>query len=218
VIRQFPNAGIVAALNLGARKLLADGYTYIARLDAGDLCATQRIERQSSFLDDHPEVMLLGSDTAFTAPSGEVVHLLRNPSGWRAIQRAMHLNSCVSHASVMMRRELFESVGMYDPGDDCAEDYGLFFRTALSFPVANLNETLTVAELGPSGISLSRRQRQLATRLRIQLRHFDPGLQESYLGLLQTVVLMLIPTVWILRLKRWLLARRRQGQVLPTNA
>jgi hypothetical protein len=117
----------------------------------------------------------------------------------------MHLNSCIFHPAVMMSRRVFDSVGPYDPEDDCAEDYGLFFRIVESLPAINLDEALTIVEVNPKGISLSRRHRQLMTRLRIQLRHFDAALPESYRGVLQTIALMLIPTELTLKLKRrWL--------------
>ena len=50
VMRLERNQGI-ARVELGLRYILANGYSYVARLDAGDTAAPQRFEEQVRFLD-----------------------------------------------------------------------------------------------------------------------------------------------------------------------
>src|SRR5262245_27060483 len=58
-IRTHPaNLGIVASANDGCG--LATG-RYIARMDADDLCAPDRFERQLDYLAVHPEIGVLGT-------------------------------------------------------------------------------------------------------------------------------------------------------------
>jgi hypothetical protein len=114
----------------------------------------------------------------------------------------MHINSCFAHPAVMIRASVFTLVGPYRSEDICAEDYGLFFRIAKRFPVANLPRVLTLIELNQGGISLSRRSQQLRSRLHIQLSNFDLGLPESYWGVLQTLALMLTPRRVTTKLKQ----------------
>jgi glycosyltransferase involved in cell wall biosynthesis len=193
VIRQFPNAGIIAALNNGIRAVLADGYEYLARLDAGDRCEPERLEVQARFLDDHRSLMLVGSDISFIDLAGNFLRVIQFPRDLPSIRRTMPIRSSFSHPAVMMRTSVFSKVGMYRPEDICAEDYGFFFRVSKAFPAANLPKVLTVLELDPNSISLSRRGQQLRTRLRIQLEHFDYRLPESYLGVLKSLALIVTP-------------------------
>ena len=52
-----PNTGIVGALNDGLS--LARG-EYIARMDADDIAYPHRLERQATYLDDHPDCVAVG--------------------------------------------------------------------------------------------------------------------------------------------------------------
>ena len=56
VHRQEPG-GLTAALNAGCALAQA---ALIARMDGDDVMLRDRLERQAAFLDDHPEVALLG--------------------------------------------------------------------------------------------------------------------------------------------------------------
>ena len=52
------NSGIVASLNRGIQKATGK---YIARMDADDYSRLDRIKKQVDFLDNHPEVIALGT-------------------------------------------------------------------------------------------------------------------------------------------------------------
>jgi len=58
LIGHLVNHGIAAALNTGLSK--ANG-KYIARFDADDICFSERLQEQVSFLDNHPDYVLTGS-------------------------------------------------------------------------------------------------------------------------------------------------------------
>ncbi|MFL6786013.1 MAG: glycosyltransferase family 2 protein, partial [Sphingomicrobium sp.] len=58
VIRHSHNRGIPAARNTG---LQAAAGKYIAWLDSDDLARPQRLQRQASFLEKHPEIAFVGS-------------------------------------------------------------------------------------------------------------------------------------------------------------
>ena len=66
VLRNEVNQGIAEALNRGLKWIEEQkAANYIARLDCGDLCAPDRFYKQVEFMQDHPEVGLLGSWCVF---------------------------------------------------------------------------------------------------------------------------------------------------------
>jgi glycosyltransferase involved in cell wall biosynthesis len=60
IIRSEKNGGIVDALNKGLRFAQQGGYKYVARMDCGDSCLRDRAKLQFEYLEDNPDVDILG--------------------------------------------------------------------------------------------------------------------------------------------------------------
>lgn len=103
-------------------------YDVIARMDADDLMASNRIERQLRFLQSRPECDLVTtgvcSITDESTPYG-----IRLPPGGRALTPYTVLSGAhgITHASVVGRKEWFFR-NPYDNSDHWAEDYKLWIR------------------------------------------------------------------------------------------
>ena len=147
VLHNAENRGLAAALNQCFR--LAKGQ-YIARMDADDLSAPQRLERQIAYLEQHPEVAFVGC----------VAHLKRNgaPVGIRSFPerptvRDFYMTQPFLHPTLVFRREALEAVGGYCEDRHCVlcEDYDLLLRLyAKGFYGANLQEALFTYTLPPT--------------------------------------------------------------------
>ena len=126
--------GIVVALNLGIDLCQAE---YIARMDADDLSHPARFTRQAEFLDQHPEIALVGSQVRGYPPDqireGFSVYM-----DWQnallsdqEIRREIFVESPLAHPSVMMRTvDLLEVGGYQEHG--WPEDYDLWLRFYLA--------------------------------------------------------------------------------------
>jgi len=129
VIEQ-PRQGIVSALNRGIAE--AQG-RYLARMDADDLAAPNRLQLQRNFLDAHPEIGLVGGrvrflgDRAAQAGMALFVDWTNRLLGADEIARERFVESPFVHPSVMFRRELVERHGGYRDGN-FPEDYELWLR------------------------------------------------------------------------------------------
>jgi len=132
------NCGVAATLNRGLA--LARG-TYIARMDADDISLPERFEKQVAYLDAHDSVAVLGCGIELFRSAAVVA------SGWYSADAA-HMKvdllfSCgLAHPSVMMRTDIIRSLGGYDPEFDGMEDYELWCRTAETYEIVTLRETL----------------------------------------------------------------------------
>lgn len=194
------NQGIAYALNTGLAQI-GQQYEYIARLDCGDVCAPDRFRQQMAFLDQHAHIALLGTAVTFVNDKAEPQYTLRLPTSAMLIRRAMHLNCAFIHPTVMWRSSMAEQIGCYPVNYPMAEDFAFFWSFVQRVHTANLPEVLVWAEINPTGISMRQRKVQLRSRLRLQWHYFDWCVPSCY-GLLKTVLLMVLPYRWIIKLKQ----------------
>lgn len=109
----------------------------IARMDADDVAAPARLERQVRVLSDRPDAVMVGalSDT-IDGRSRRV----RAADYGRLVRRSAF--APFAHSTVMFRREAFERAGGYRSAAEKWEDVDLFLRMAAQGPVLVLAEPL----------------------------------------------------------------------------
>ena len=166
------NVGIARALNAGLMPLL-DLYEYVARLDCGDLRLGNRVAAQMAFLDANHDCVMVGSWGSFHRPDGKDLYTVRHPTDHESILRAMHVNNAFIHSAVMFRSATLRQVGPYPCDREAAEDHAYFFDIAARHRVANLPEIHVRCLLDPDGISNRSRRRQIRSRIKVLLDHFD---------------------------------------------
>jgi glycosyltransferase involved in cell wall biosynthesis len=144
VIRQH-NQGVSAARNRGI--LHADG-ELIAFLDSDDLWKPRKLKVQVEYMRAHPEVMICQTEEIWMRRGARV-----NPgkkhkkySGW-FFENMLPL-CIVSPSAVIMRRELFAHVGMFDESLPVCEDYDLWLRVGLYYPIMLIEEPLIIKRGG----------------------------------------------------------------------
>lgn len=148
VVQLGTNVGVSAARNQGID--LARG-RYIAFCDADDLCQPQRLERQWSFLEQHPEIGLCGS--AFTCFDTQDRETVSHPETDAQIRRALMAGNCFGLSTVMAKASVLKQ-RHFDPSIQLAEDYELWTRLVASgVRAANLPESLIRYRLHPQQAS-----------------------------------------------------------------
>lgn len=135
--------GVTKALNFG---LLVSRSKYIARMDADDWSAPERLGLQARFLDANRDVMVVGSNFSSMDESlTRVIWENRLPLGHNEIRKELLRGwCCIGHPTVMMRRRAIEVVDGYDESADCkgVEDYDMWLRISRKYKIANLSECL----------------------------------------------------------------------------
>jgi len=136
------NRGLVASLN----QLLAEARApLIARMDADDICAPQRFERQIAFLAAHPDHGVVGSLTFDIGEAGEAFPLdtAEHPlSHEQFLEHIADNGPLLAHPTVMYRRDVVLAAGGYHAAFRHCEDYDLWLRLADRTKIANLPERL----------------------------------------------------------------------------
>jgi GT2 family glycosyltransferase len=202
ILRPERNIGISRALNMGLEYIYAHGYEYVARLDADDRATPDRLTKQRTFLDAHPEVVLLGTCGRVVSEEGAELFFLNHPTEHAAIMQALYYNSCFLHPSLMIRTEAMRAIGGYNPAYDCAEDYDMIRRMARYGKLANLPEYLLHYMISTQGISVSKRKKQLKMRLRVQWNYRDLSQMHCIMGMCKTMFLWFLPAGWVASIKK----------------
>ena len=202
-VERQPPAGLTLALN---RALKLARAPLLARLDADDLAVPDRVARQRTFLDSHPEVGLLGTGAREVDPSGREMGIVSPPVEDAAIRRALIRENPFVHSSVMMRRSALLRVGGgYDETLPVAQDYDLWMRMSRITRLANLSAPLVVRRLVAGRVSAERDAERLATEVRVRWRAVRSGTYPRWCAvfLLKPLAALVLP-----RPLRGLLRRR----------
>lgn len=157
------NAGITNALNVGLDWIYKNvECKYIARLDCGDTCERDRFNLQVAEMDNHPDLLLLGSWCRFVRSDGSS-YVYRTPVDEKKIRRGMYFRNLFIHPSFMLRT-LPDGPLEYPTAYSHAEDYALAWILLKRGSAKVLPNVLVNCEINAGGISESNRRIQLQSR------------------------------------------------------
>jgi len=140
-IHNTSRLGLVGSLNLGLEHARGE---YVARMDADDVSLAERIRKQVQFLDQHPNVGVLGTWYEVIDEAGRIVAEQRPPPEPMLTKWLLLFvdTTAMGHPTAMVRRSVYEKLGGYRSEPLHAEDYELWVRAARITEIANLTETL----------------------------------------------------------------------------
>ena len=132
VFRQEENKGPAAARNVGIKQ--ARG-AWIAFLDSDDEWKPGKLKAQSDFFAKNPDYDICQTEEIWIRNGTRVNPMKKHKKygGW-IFEQCLPL-CIVSPSAVMMRRKLFDAVGLFDESFPACEDYDLWLRIASRFPV-----------------------------------------------------------------------------------
>ena len=133
--------GVASRLNQGLALASSD---IIARMDADDVSLPERLARQLSYLENHPDTLLVGSRVTIIDPEGEELCEMGDAFSHEAIDSGL-MNAAgqlIYHSSVMYRKNAALAVGGYDASYHGVEDLDFFLKLAERGRIANLPEPL----------------------------------------------------------------------------
>lgn len=139
IIELEQNVGLGAALNVGIRN---SSYDFIVRMDTDDRMKPNRVATLLKFMHDNPEIGVCGSSAVVINERGVESGVRKNPIFHDQILANLWANPLI-HPSVIMRKSVIESAGLYDPLLRRRQDYELWFRLAKNgVRFANISEPL----------------------------------------------------------------------------
>jgi hypothetical protein len=164
--RNQESIGLTKTLNLLIRATRAP---LVARVDSGDTCAPNRLERQRRYLEENPGVAAACSTVELFIPPDTRVGPLFEPFGTELSAAQLRYKNPVVHGSVMLRREVFDALGPYNENCRFAQDLDLWLRILTSGRRMHwIKEPLYFLEVVPEGISVENADAQAKISDRIR--------------------------------------------------
>lgn len=149
-VKYYPqevNRGLGEALRIGTLYCTCD---YIFRMDSDDISLPERFEIQSKYIEEHPDVDVLGTDIAeFQNDINETQQRVRScPEKHEDIVKMCKHRSPMNHVTVCMKRSSLNRCGGYE-AMSLIEDYYLWVKMiSHGCVLANLQQTLVCVRVG----------------------------------------------------------------------
>ena len=172
IIRRLENKGVSAARNSGIEK--AKG-RYIALLDSDDYWLPEKLKVQTGFFKENPDAVISQAQEIWIRKGRRVNPARRHlkPSGDIFIPS---LKLClVSPSAVMIKKSLFDEVGMFDEEFPVCEDYDMWLRITYKYPVYLIEQDLLVKEGGASDQLSSSMQGMDKFRIKAMVKIYKMG-------------------------------------------
>lgn len=145
IIQTKESEGVATSLN---KCIISSDSEFIARIDADDIAHPKRLLNQLKKFEENKELDVCGTDMAVfhTNEANEKIiqYTLAHSRIDSQIKTAFIQTCAISHPSVLIKRNYFEEIGLYNNNLDYAEDYDLWCRGALyGKNFTNAGEVLT---------------------------------------------------------------------------
>lgn len=160
VIRKEKNAGLAAALNSG---LAACRHAWVARMDSDDLSVADRFEKQSAYVEAHPEIDVLGGAIAeFSSVVGDMQSERRVGLTEEEIRAMAKSRTPMNHVTVFFRTHAVREIGGYCENFGKLEDYKLWVDLlSAGKHFANLADVLVNVRVGNGFIERRSNRREI---------------------------------------------------------
>lgn len=135
-IKNETNLGVAGTLNVGLK--MAKG-EYIARMDADDISLPNRFETQINFMENNPDVAVIGSSVEFIGSKSGIFEYSETIDHSKI---DLIFCSCLAHPSVVIRKSVIDEGFLYDNEFDKVEDYYLWIKISEKYKLCSLKDVL----------------------------------------------------------------------------
>jgi len=145
------NTGLADSLNTG---LLRARGTWIARIDADDICERDRLSEQLLFVTNHPDIILLGCSFNEIDENGILIKKQIYPTNHTTLVKHLErMQRFFPHSSAFIKYKDRKDLVCYNSYFKKSQDKDLWLRLASTGKIACLKQTLVRIRKHPNQIS-----------------------------------------------------------------
>ncbi len=180
------NRGLPATLNETARMSRSE---YLARMDPDDISLPARLAKQVAFMNEHPEVVNVGSRVILIDPFGVPIKTTDHPLTHEEIDRDLlrGIGWAIVHPVAFIRKSGLERCGWYNEGYRTSQDMECWLRMAEIGRLANIEEPLLKYRQHLASANFAKAEQQKKFKVQIMtaayerrgLPAFDPSILEA---------------------------------------
>jgi glycosyltransferase involved in cell wall biosynthesis len=144
IFKNQGNKGLAFSLNRLIKEALDDGYEYIFRMDADDICELNRFEIQMEFMIKNPHVDASGGGVVEFDPLNKAGNItVSYPLSTAKIKNMFPKRCPLAHVTVVFNHMFFSKYGFYSLSTNRNEDFELWLRSlSMGANLMNVSDTL----------------------------------------------------------------------------
>lgn len=175
--------------------------TYIARMDADDIAHPNRLTKQVEYMENNPDVLLLGSQARVINKTGDVIGDKTVPTNHKDIYENFFIFNPIIHPTIMLRKSLLPNKTLYKIKYSANNDLYTFFGLLQKAKFVNLNEALVDYRVHGDNDSLTKPKERFFNTLKIRIHALLHGYKPTWKGILitglQTAVIACLPETMV---------------------
>lgn len=164
IIRNTNNYGLTKSLNIGINKSIG---SFIARIDAGDVCERERFQKQIDIFVKNPKIGIVGTWGQFVNKRNKKLFKYKPPIYDFQIKKNISKMGVILHPSAMIRRDLFNNYGLYNESFRTGQESELWLRLSPNTKMYNIPEILITCKYDSNSISYQKTNEQIKNNLNI---------------------------------------------------
>ncbi len=207
ILTNEKNLRICKTLNRGIE---AARGKYIVRMDGDDICYPTRLERQVQFMEDpqNKNVGVCGSYVDIIDKNGDVIGAKQFPTADLEIRKAFWFRNPLQHSTTIIRKECFDTFGMYDDNFVYVEDLELWMRFGQKFELRNIPERLVQYRLHGENAVIVHQKPMIRNILKLRSKtaknygyKMNSAARVSFMAVL---IAYILPPSFVLKIFTWL--------------
>ncbi len=116
---------------------------YIATVDADDISEPMRFKKQYDYLEKYKNCGVVGGFLEiFDSETGETIGFRKYYEDDSRLRKKIFFYSPIANPASMIRKEVYDNIGYYDPEYPPADDVDFWFRLGKKYKFANIQEVL----------------------------------------------------------------------------
>ncbi|MCK5218360.1 glycosyltransferase [bacterium] len=195
LVKNDTNLGLTQTLNKMIKMAKAK---YIARMDNDDISLPDRLEKQYTFMEEHPEVGVSGGTMEIIDAHGKALGKREYWESDENIRKNIFKYSPFSHPLIIMRKTVLNKAGLYDKVFCPSDDYEIYFRIGMYSQLRNIPDVLLKYRISQTSITADMFKQMFAQTLKVRKKYackqyYTMGIFDKFYMWAQYLVLKVFP-------------------------